>query len=62
MILKDIYDFKWVLGRKIMIPTDYLHCCVIGCHGNHCCIWLEHNMRDFGGGGDLSYFKTSISQ
>ena len=23
-------------------PIDYVHCCVIGCHGNHCCIWFEH--------------------
>ena len=21
-----------------MNPTDYVHCCVIGCLGNHCCI------------------------
>ena len=23
-----------VLIRKNMIPIDYVHCCVIGCHGN----------------------------
>ena len=40
-----------------MNPTDYVHCCVIGCHGNHCCIWFEHLRRTFfGGGGGFKLF------
>ena len=46
-----------------MIPTDYVHCCVIGFHGNHCCIWFEHNVRlfFFGGGGFKLFLYIYIS-
>ena len=26
-------DLKGVLRRKNMNPNDYVHCCVVGCHG-----------------------------
>ena len=54
MILKPL---KWVLRRKIMNPTDYVHCCFIGCHGNYCCIWFEHLRVTFffGGGGEITF-------
>ena len=43
--------------------TDYVHCCVIGCHGNHFVAFgLNIYVRDFGGGGDLKKNFKSISQ
>ena len=43
-----------VLRRKNINPNDYVHCCVIGCHGNSCCILFEQKklvVMDFLGGG-----------
>ena len=51
--------------------TDYVLCCVIGCLGNHCCIWFEHFRGTFWGGpkiifehiylNDYSEFDRKIS-
>ena len=45
-------------------PNDYLHCCVIGCHGNallYSCLNTKVSCeRLLGGGGN--YFETSLSQ
>ena len=54
MILKAS---KMGFEKKIIIPTDYVHCCVIGCHGNHCCISFEH-LR---GGGVKLFLNIYIS-
>ena len=41
--------------------TDYVHCCVIGCLGNHCCIWFEHFRGTFGGGVQKLFLNIYIS-
>ena len=30
----NLKSSKVVLRRKNVNPNDYVHCCVIGCHGN----------------------------
>ena len=30
----NLKSSKEVLRRKNVNPNDYVHCCVIGCHGN----------------------------
>ena len=42
--------------KEIMNPTDYFHCCVIGCHGNHCCIWFGNLRGTFLGAGGFTLF------
>ena len=33
--------------KKESINTiDYGHCCIISCHGFHCCIWFEQKSSD----------------
>ena len=44
-------------------PNDYIHCCVIDCHGNLLLHFgLNTKVSCEGGGGDLNYFETSRSQ
>ena len=53
-----------VLRRKIVNPNDYVHCCIIGCHGNSLFHFGLNKKVSCEGllGGDLKYFATSISQ
>ena len=53
------------LRRKNVNPNAYVHCCVIGCHGNSLLRFgLDTKVSCEGllGGGGLNYFETSISQ
>ena len=50
--------------RKNMNPNYYVHCSVIGCHGNsllHLVRSKKSVVRDFKGGG-IKYLEKSISQ
>ena len=54
---------KVVLRRKHVNPNDHVHCCVIGFHGDSLLHFGSNSCEGLlGGGGDLNYFETSISQ
>ena len=53
------------LRRKNVNRIDYVHCCVIGCHGNsllHFGLNTKISCEGLSGAGDLNHFQTSISQ
>ena len=48
------------LRRKNINPNYYVHCCIIGCHGNSL-LHLVSCEGLFSRGGGIKYFEISIS-
>ena len=52
------------LRRKNVNPNDYVHYCVIGCHGSSLFYFglnTKVSCEGLLGGGGVNYFETSIS-